>query len=145
MKLDLRSAGLHQFPVGLTGLLDLEVLLLSNPVRSRDRGLHNRGGGSSVHTNSVKTNTLWNLPTEFSCLRGLVHLEASNVNLTALPTGLGSLSCLQYLDVSVNLISWLPEEILTLGKLETLNVAENSLVNLPTGKSVNYFNELPDR
>ena len=128
MKLDLRNSGIKEFPAGFTSLLDLEILHLSNTSLNPPDA-----PGSSLQLKGYK-NVIWTLPKKFCNLIGLVHLEASNINLTCLPPRIGSMRNLRYLDLSKNSISGLPDDIVNLSRLETLNISANYVSNLPTGK-----------
>jgi Leucine-rich repeat (LRR) protein len=137
LKLDLRSTGLKEFPLGFTGLLDLEVLLLSN--LSTDQPSI-QPGYRSVYTDKPThqpgyRNVLWTLPKELCNLVGLVHLEASGIHLTKLPDGLGSLRSLEILDVSRNSIFCIPEDLVNLSRLRSFNISDNKITHLPSGIS----------
>lgn len=135
MKLDLRNSGIKEFPVGFTSLLDLEILHLSNTSSLNPPD----APCPSLQLKGYK-NVIWTLPKKFCNLIGLVHLEASNINLTCLPPRIGSMRNLRYLDLSKNSISGLPDDIVNLSRLETLNLSANYVSNLPTGKSSSIFN-----
>ena len=128
MKLDLRNSGIKEFPAGFTSLLDLEILHLSNT------SLNPPDAPGPYHQLKGYKNVIWTLPKKFCNLIGLVHLEASNINLTCLPPRIGSMRNLRYLDLSKNSISGLPDDIVNLSRLETLNISANYVSNLPTGK-----------
>ncbi|XP_023319757.1 leucine-rich repeat and death domain-containing protein 1 isoform X3 [Eurytemora carolleeae] len=127
VKLDLRNSGIKEFPVGFTSLLDLEILHLSNTSSLNPPD----APCPSLQLKGYK-NVIWTLPKKFSNLIGLVHLEASNINLTCLPPRIGSIRNLRYLDLSKNSISGLPDDIVNLSRLETLNLSANFVSNLPT-------------
>jgi len=124
--LDLRSTGIKEFPLGLTGMLDLRTLLLSNPVSSES---------AVARRSDMRHNSIWKLCPEMTRLVGLVSLDLSNIGLNETPEGFGKLRHLRFLDLSRNFLFWIKEELYELGSLQYLNLSNNQLVILEPGLS----------
>jgi Leucine-rich repeat (LRR) protein len=114
------------YPLGLTSLLDLEILLLSN-----------RSKPVATGKADVNRNWLTDLPSSLFGLRSLERLEASRVGLRTLPDPVGGLARLRHLDLSGNLLGWLPPSFVQLRCLEFLDLSQNCLVMLPAGTGTN--------
>lgn len=120
IKLDLQNSGIKEFPIGFTGFLDLEILLLGNtnvPVWCE---------------NKSKKNSISLLPIQFSNLIGLTHLSACDLSLRQLPDSIGRLTNLTYLDFSKNSLHWISHEFSQLVNLETIDLSFNALLNFTT-------------
>jgi Leucine-rich repeat (LRR) protein len=116
---------LPSYPAGFTGLLDLEVLLLS----------HRQKHAITYHgrDRDINRNWLGYLPPSFGSLRALEHLEASRIGLRGLPDTLAQLTRLRHLDLSNNTLGWLPDSLVDLKCLEYLDLSQNNFCILPLG------------
>jgi Leucine-rich repeat (LRR) protein len=117
------TGSFSSYPLGLTGLLDLEILLLSH-----------RSKPGATGKADVNRNWLVDLPSSLFGLRSLEWLEASRVGLRTLPDPVGGLVRLRHLDLSGNLLGWLPPSFVQLRCLEFLDLSQNCLVMLPAGR-----------
>lgn len=123
LKLDVRDTRLTSYPMGLTNLLDLEVLLVSH-----------RSNLGNKKLSEVNRNWFMEFPAGlFADLRALERLEASNVGLASLPDALGQLGRLRHLDLSHNTLGRLTDAVGHLKLLEYLDLSNNRLYILPAG------------
>jgi hypothetical protein len=105
---NLTSAHLEAFPMGLLDLVNLESLNLGN-------------------------NRIHDIPPEIGDLRNLKVLKLSRNQLRTLPEEIGRLKRLSELHVSRNQIDTLPEKLWNLDQLEIINLGNNRLTSLPDG------------
>ena len=123
--------------MGLTSLLDLEVLLLSHKPKkdtiSTSTIISTGRNQQDINQQDINHNWLWHLPPCFSHLTALEHLEASYIGLRSLPDSLGELARLRHLDLSSNMLGWLPNSLVNLKSLEYLDLSQNNISLLPLG------------
>ncbi|XP_052825932.1 leucine-rich repeat-containing protein 57 isoform X2 [Octopus bimaculoides] len=135
-KLRVRGRDLHELPVAIFSLLELEVLSLSP---DREASLYYRlyflpkqiGQLINLRILILDTNALTNLPPEISNLSHLEILTLSNNYLTSLPPQFHRLNELQSLHLANNSFSVFPPQICILKNLQFLDLSDNKISELP--------------
>ncbi|MDP0500086.1 MAG: ATP-binding protein [Verrucomicrobiota bacterium JB022] len=128
-KLDLSRQGLEAFPLEVTGLPNLRILLLN----------HNRiavvppeiGRLQKLVELELNDNELEELPPELFTIGTLSELEASRNRIRELPAAVAQLHQLTEIELNENRLTRLPDEVGQLTELEELKVARNQLTELP--------------
>ncbi|CAI9726807.1 malignant fibrous histiocytoma-amplified sequence 1 homolog [Octopus vulgaris] len=135
-KLRVRGRDLHELPVAIFSLVELEVLSLSP---DREASLYYKlyflpkqiGQLINLRILILDTNALTNLPPEISNLSHLEILTLSNNYLTSLPPQFHRLNELQSLHLANNSFSVFPPQICILKNLQFLDLSDNKISELP--------------
>lgn len=105
-ELNLKRAGLREFPVRILEFRNLEKLDMSR-------------------------NKMIKLPVEINCLKNLIYLNLNHNRLDSVPKELGQLEKLETLILSRNRILELPAELGELCNLKELRLLSNGIISLP--------------
>ncbi|GAB1606461.1 leucine-rich repeat-containing protein 57-like [Argonauta hians] len=144
-KLRVRGRDLHELPLAIFSLIELEVLTLSP---DREASLYYQlnflpkqiGQLINLRVLILDTNSLTELPSEICNLTYLEILTLSNNNLTCLPREFHRLNELQSLHLANNSFSMFPPQISYLRDLQFLDLSDNNISELPN--SIGQLSEL---
>lgn len=152
--LDLSSENFPEIPAGISKLINLEELLLSNnsnleilPEEIGDltklKILNISGTSITVLPQSIgnltnlgifiaETTPLTELPETFGNLRRLKTLNVSSSNISALPVSFGKLDSLENLYLYSTYLGFVPEPILKLVNLQILDLSSCGITTIPS-------------